>query len=250
MGNREDTLKLRKEQAEKEKAAAAEEEIEEVLTPGAQKMAEQEGAKEGTQSGEGIVEMPPAGAAKACVEGLIHARDEFESELRGVWSTRHEVFWQLWNSDAMTKLGGRLNALMNVVTNVAKYPEKPFGLSIDVVTFFALVPELSPPAAEFYDKEPQRLFSLIEEVLKMDWERDTDELANKEKKLKNVTVGAGGYNIPFDESFPVSPVTEDVLDIGSRLAFYGNLRQLFLHQALFLSVSIILSQALGKKLIS
>merc|ERR1711959_369659 len=111
-----------------------------------------------------------------CVQGLVHASEDFERELQGVFRSRWEVFWQLWNSDKMSQLGGRENALMNVIGNIVKYPSKPFGLQIDPATFFTLIPELSPGAVSAYDKEPTRLHAIITSVIEMNWEKDADSL--------------------------------------------------------------------------
>merc|ERR1712070_178386 len=145
--------------------------------------------------------------------------------------------------------GGRENALANVIMNIASYPKKPFGLKLDEKAFFGLLPELSPEACKSYDKDGGRFFALVQTTLGRDWEKDADELFDKGEKFKDLCVEIGGYNVPFDELTPVTPHSEEAIDFGSRLAIFANLRSLFLHQAMFLSVTIILAKAHEKNLI-
>jgi len=251
-------------------------EIEDVVTPGAAKAMEEEEKKvearqakrkagvypqDGKEKSEKKISQtqPDPARVKAafsrgetptvCVKGLIEARNEFNGEFKTVWRSRQEVFYSVWNSDKIMKaLGGRLHALANVISNISKYPKKPYGLQIDQETFFSLLPELSPAAVNAYEKEPNRFFSLMKELETKDWDKDTERLFG-EKRMQDLVVEVGGYHVPFDEAVPVSPTDGASMDFGSRLKMYGNLRALFLCQTSFLIISIMLAQAVEKKLI-
>jgi len=185
----------------------------------------------------------------SCIKGLHDARGEFEAELRGMWDARQEVFWQVWSDNGhMKNFGGREAALANVVINIMNYPKKPYGLEIDHDTFIALMPELSPPAVTAYDKDASRLFSVVNDVLKTKWDKDMDDLY-QDPKLKHLVIEVGGYRVPLDEGKPISPNDADSVEFGSRLKLFSTIRRLFLHQSLFLAASIILAQAMEKKII-
>ena len=250
----------------------AEIEIEDIVTPGAAKalqkeavvrMEKREKRKETSRPAAKKTKSAPlkadparvkASAAKgetpaACVLGLIKANAEFCQEFQNVWGSRQEVFSLVWRSDeTMAQLGGRLPALANVISNISKYPQKPFGLQLDQDTFFALLPELSPPAVQAYEKEPARFSALMKEISEKDWKKDTERL-HGEERLAEAAIEVGGYIVPFDEARAVMPPDEASMDFGSRVALYGNLRALFLYQTTFLIVSILLAQAVEKKII-
>ena len=212
--------------------------------------AKQAAAAKAASNASGATSKKPTGpAAAACVKGLVDARNEFKMELEGVWRTRNEVFYQVWSSqDMMKKLGGHLHALANVITNISNYPDKPFGLQLDQEQFFILMPELSPTAVQAYVNEPGRFYALIKELVTIDWERDADEM-HKNPKLADLCIEVGGYKVPFDEGQPVEPMDDGAMAFGSRLLFYSNLRSLFLYQTYYLVMSILLAQAVEKKLI-
>jgi len=274
-----------REEAEQDVASHDSEEVEDVITPGAEiamaaEKAQSARLRKGTTAKEAKKKTdtprevfdrtpqesvkPPVGAQipkaakhvdmqslqpSACVKGLTEAKDEFKAEMLSVWSCRNEVFQQVWSSEEMMqKLGGRLQSLASVISNISNYPDKPFGLQIDQETFFALIPELSPPAVQAYCREPGRFYALVKELVTKDWHKDADEL-RRNTKVFNGVVEIGAYTVPFDEARPVSPADAAALDFGSRLKLFGNLRCLFMCQSVYLIMSILLAQAIEKKLI-
>ena len=108
--------------------------------------------------------------------------------------------------------------------------------------------ELSPPAVQAYEKEPGRFYALMKEISQKDWKKDTERL-HGEERLAEAVIEVGGYLVPFDEARAIMPEDDAALDFGGRVALYGNLRALFLYQTTFLIVSILLAQAVEKKII-
>ena len=99
-----------------------------------------------------------------------------------------------------------------------------------------------------YDKEAARLFAVIKDILRTKWDVDMNALYSN-TALMAMSVVVAGFTLPFDEGKPITPYSEESIDFGSRLKLFSTLRQLFLHQTLFLTISIILAQAMEKNLV-